>query len=52
MTSSFPPPKERLGGSPSTWPRADYTDRYIAMTMRYEGAAKATFRLRWERGQG
>jgi hypothetical protein len=27
-------------------------DRYIAMTTRYEEAAKATFRLRRERGQG
>jgi hypothetical protein len=27
-------------------------DRYIAMTMRYEDAAKATFRLRRDRGQG
>jgi hypothetical protein len=27
-------------------------DRYVAMTLRYEEAAKATFRLRRERGQG
>jgi hypothetical protein len=27
-------------------------DRYIEMTVRYEEAAKATFRLRRERGQG
>lgn len=27
-------------------------DRYVEMTMRYEEAAKATFRLRRERGQG
>jgi hypothetical protein len=27
-------------------------DRYVAMTLRYEEAAKATFRLRRERAQG
>jgi len=27
-------------------------DRYVAMTLRYEDAAKATFRLRRERAQG
>jgi hypothetical protein len=27
-------------------------DRYVAMTLRYEDAAKATFRLRRERSQG
>lgn len=27
-------------------------DRYVAMTLRYEDAAKATFRLRRDRGQG
>ncbi len=31
---------------------ADDTDRYVAMAMRYEEVAKATFRLRRERGQG
>jgi hypothetical protein len=27
-------------------------DRYVAMTLRYEDAAKATFRLRRERSRG
>jgi hypothetical protein len=31
--------------------RAD-AERYIAMTARYQEAAKATFKLRRERGQG